>query len=125
MRVASDIGGTFTDLVYHDERSGELGLAKTSSTPDDFARGVLDGIEKADLPVDHTNFFAHGSTIVINALTERTGARTGLITTRGFRDVLEIGRANRPDMFNFSFRKPVPIVPRHLRVEVPERVNYK
>jgi N-methylhydantoinase A len=125
MRVASDIGGTFTDLVYHDERSGELGLAKTSSTPDDFARGVLDGIEKADLPVDQTNFFAHGSTIVINALTERTGARTGLITTRGFRDVLEIGRANRPDMFNFSFRKPVPIVPRHLRVEVPERVNYK
>ena len=125
MRIASDIGGTFTDLVYHDERSGQLGLAKTSSTPDDFARGVLDGIEKAHVPVDQTDFFVHGSTVVINALTERTGARTGLITTRGFRDVLEIGRANRPDMFNFSFRKPEPIVPRHLRLEVAERVNYR
>jgi N-methylhydantoinase A len=125
VRIASDIGGTFTDLVYHDERDGELGLAKASSTPDDFARGVLETVEKARLEPDDTSFFVHGSTVVINALTERTGARTGLITTAGFRDVLEIGRANRSDIYNFAFRKPEPFIPRSLRLEVPERVDYK
>lgn len=125
MRVASDIGGTFTDLVYHDERSGETSFAKTSTTPDDFARGVLDAIRKAQFDTVPASFFVHGSTVVINALTERKGARTGLITTRGFRDVLEIGRANRPDIYNFSYQKPRPFVPRHLRMEVGERVNYK
>jgi N-methylhydantoinase A len=125
MRIASDIGGTFTDLVYHAERTGELGLAKASTTPDDLARGVLDTIDRARLDVVGTEFFVHGSTVIINALTERTGARTGLITTRGFRDVLEIGRANRPDIYNFYFRKLEPFVPRHLRLEVRERVSYK
>lgn len=125
MRVASDIGGTFTDLFYHDERSGDMGFAKASTTPDDFARGVIDAIEKARLDAAQAAFFVHGSTVVINALTERKGARTGLITTRGFRDVLEIGRANRPDMYNFSYRKPKPFVPRHLRLEVEERVSYR
>ena len=67
----------------------------------------------------------HGTTVVINALTERTGARTALLTTEGFRDVLEIGRANRPDIYNLRFRKQPPFVPRHLRFEVPERMNYK
>jgi N-methylhydantoinase A len=125
MRIASDIGGTFTDLVYHDERTGELGMAKASTTPDDLARGVLDTIERASVDAAGTEFFVHGSTLVINALTERKGARTGLITTRGFRDVLEIGRANRPDIYNFYFRKCEPFVPRHLRLEVRERVSYK
>ncbi|HUZ00470.1 MAG TPA: hydantoinase/oxoprolinase family protein [Thermomicrobiaceae bacterium] len=125
MRIASDIGGTFTDLVFHDERTGRLGLAKASTTPDDFARGVLETIGKADLEAAATSFFVHGSTVVINALTERTGARTGLITTRGFRDVLEIGRANRSDIYNLAFRKLEPFVPRYLRLEVPERVNYR
>src|ERR671933_2827015 len=125
MRIASDIGGTFTDLAYHDARTGELGLAKASTTPDDLARGVLDTIDRARLDVVGTEFFVHGSTLVINALTERKGARTGLITTRGFRDVLEIGRANRPDIYNFYFRKLEPFVPRHLRLEVLERVSYK
>jgi N-methylhydantoinase A len=125
MRIASDIGGTFTDLAYHDERTGELGLAKASTTPDDLARGVLETLERARLDVVGTEFFVHGSTVIINALTERTGARTGLITTKGFRDVLEIGRANRPDIYNFYFRKLEPFVPRHLRLEVRERVSYK
>ena len=125
MRIASDIGGTFTDLVYHDERTGELGLAKASTAPDDLACGVLDTLERARVDAAGCNFFVHGSTLVINALTERTGARTGLITTRGFRDVLEIGRANRPDIYNFYFRKLEPFVPRHLRLEVRERVSYK
>jgi N-methylhydantoinase A len=125
MRIASDIGGTFTDLVFYDENSGQLGLAKAPTTPDDFARGVLETVEQAGIAADEARFFVHGSTVVINALTERTGARTGLITTRGFRDVLEIGRANRSDIYNLVFRKPKPFVPRALRLEVPERVNYQ
>jgi N-methylhydantoinase A len=111
--------------VFHDERSGELGLAKVSTTPDDYARGVLETIERSAAQSGETSFFVHGSTVVINALTERKGARTGLITTRGFRDVLEIGRANRSDIYNLAYRKPEPFIPRALRCEVPERVNYK
>src|SRR5438128_8002262 len=70
-------------------------------------------------------FLAHGTTVIINALTERKGASTALITTRGFRDVLEIQRANRPDLYNLLFTKPKPFVPRRLRLEVTERVSYK
>ena len=125
MRISTDIGGTFTDLVYLDEIDGTLSLAKASTTPDDFARGVIDTINKVDITPEATRFFVHGTTVVINALTERTGARTGLITTQGFRDVLEIGRANRSDIYNFAFRKPESFVPRHLRLEVAERVSYK
>src|SRR5262249_47622180 len=75
--------------------------------------------------VKATRFFVHGSTVIINALTERKGVKTALITTRGFRDVLEIGRANRPDIYNMRYKKPVPFVPRYLRLEVAERLNYK
>lgn len=125
MRVASDIGGTFTDLVYLDESTGEVGVAKASTTPADFAEGVIETLRKARLKVPDTEFFVHGSTIIINALTERKGAKTALITTKGFRDVLEIGRANRPDIYNMYYTKPKPFVPRYLRFEVAERVNYK
>lgn len=125
MRVASDIGGTFTDLVYLDEATGEVGVAKASTTPANFAEGVIETLRKARLPVADTGFFVHGSTIIINALTERKGAKTALITTKGFRDVLEIGRANRPDIYNMYYTKPKPFVPRYLRFEVAERVNYK
>jgi N-methylhydantoinase A len=124
VRIASDIGGTFTDLVYYDARTGEVGLAKAPTTPEDLARGAMHSVEKARFPVEQTDFFVHGSTVVINALTERKGARTGLITTRGFRDVLEIGRANRPDLYNLYFQKPEPFVPRRLRLEVQERASY-
>src|SRR5438128_1486218 len=125
MRVASDIGGTFTDLVSLDERTGRLGSAKADTTPAEFERGVIDTLRKAGVDVQAINFFVHGTTVIINALTERKGVRTGLITTRGFRDVLEIGRANRPDLYNLTYAKPRPFVPRALRLEVTERVNYK
>jgi N-methylhydantoinase A len=125
MRVASDIGGTFTDLVFLDEKVGTIGVSKASTTPKNFAHGVIDTIKKANLSVGDTRFFVHGTTIVINALTERRGAKTGLITTKGFRDVLEITRANRPDLYNMYYTKPKPFVPRQYRLEVTERVNYK
>ncbi len=125
MRIASDIGGTFTDLVYLDEESGTIGATKSSSTPTNFATGVLDTLKKAEVDAIATKFFVHGSTVIINALTERKGVKTGLITTKGFRDVLEITRANRPDLYNMYYTKPKPFVPRYLRLEVAERVNYK
>lgn len=123
VRAAVDIGGTFTDLVHLDEETGAVGLGKTLTTPGRFDDGVMEVLRAADL--DSVSFLVHGTTVVINALTERTGARTALITTRGFRDVLEIGRANRPDLYNFSYRKPLPYVPRRRRLEVTERVTYK
>jgi N-methylhydantoinase A len=125
MRVASDIGGTFTDLVFLDEKVGTIGVSKTSTTSSNFAHGVIETIKKVKLSVGDTRFFVHGTTIVINALTERKGAKTGLITTKGFRDVLEITRANRPDLYNMYYTKPKPFVPRQYRLEVTERVNYK
>jgi len=125
MKLATDIGGTFTDLVYLDERTGALGLAKASSTPPNFAQGIMDAIAKSGLDPAAVEHFVHGTTVVINALTERKGAKTALVTTEGCRDVLEIGRANRPDIYNLKFRKQPPFVPRELRFEVRERVNYK
>lgn len=125
MRVASDIGGTFTDLVFLDEATGATGVLKTSTTPADFTQGVLQTLRKADIEIPATRLFIHGSTVVINALTERKGARTGLITTYGFRDVLEITRANRPDLYNMYYTKPKPFVPRQFRLEARERMNYR
>lgn len=128
LRVASDVGGTFTDMVWCeiDASTGQAGTVravKADTTPPDFEQGVLAAIAKAGVDLGAVDFLAHGSTVVINALTERKGARTGLVTTAGFRDVLEIARGNRPDLFNFNFRKPPPFVERHLRREVDERTN--
>src|SRR5215203_2792197 len=125
MRVATDVGGTFTDLVYFDEKTGRSGAVKVDTTQPDFERGVIDGLLKSGLDPSEIELFAHGTTVVINALTERKGARTGLVTTRGFRDVLEIARGNRPDLYNFYFSKPKPFVPRYLRKEVDERLDHK
>lgn len=129
-RAASDVGGTFTDLVFYsvDEETAACGpvrVAKTDTTPPNFEKGVIASLKKASLSPADLSFFAHGSTVVINALTEKKGVKTGLITTKGFRDVLEIARGNRPDLFNFNFRKPKPFVERHLRAELDERVDYK
>lgn len=125
MRIATDIGGTFTDLVYLDEDTGELGLAKSSTTPAGFETGVADALEKAQIDSEQrVSSFTHGSTLVINALTERGGSPTALVTTKGFRDVLELGRSNRPDLFNLRYRKPRPFVERYLRFEVTERVSH-
>lgn len=125
IRLATDIGGTFTDLVAFDEATGRVELGKASSTPRDFAQGILDAVASSPVTLDEVGYFVHGCTVVINAITERSGVKTALITTAGFRDVLEIGRGNRPDMYNLRFQKPVPFVPRHLRFEVRERVNGK
>ncbi|WP_264737690.1 hydantoinase/oxoprolinase family protein [Cytobacillus firmus] len=124
MRVATDIGGTFTDLVYVND-DGEIGVAKSHTTPPNFEKGVIDVIEKSGIDQTAIQTFIHGTTVIINALTERKGVKTGLITTKGFRDVLEIARGNRPDLFNVRYEKPVPFVERYLRQEVEERLNYK
>ncbi|MGE7664684.1 hydantoinase/oxoprolinase family protein [Ureibacillus composti] len=124
MRVATDIGGTFTDLVYIDEQ-GKVGVAKSHTTPPNFENGVLNVIEVSGIKTEELETFIHGTTVIINALTERKGVKTGLITTKGFRDVLEIARGNRPDLFNIQYKKPSPFVPRYLRQEVTERLNYK
>jgi len=125
MKLATDIGGTFTDLVYLDEATGDYFLAKSLSTPPQFSQGIMDAIHKSELDPAAVTGFVHGATVVINALTERKGAKTALVTTEGCRDVLEIGRANRPDIYNMRFRKQPPFVPRELRFEVVERMNYK
>ena len=130
LRVATDIGGTFTDVAYfaHDPATGEagpLGIWKADTRAEALSDGVMDALSAAGIGLGEAELFAHGSTVVINTLLERKGVKTGLITTRGFRDVLEIARGNRPDLFNFRFRKPPPFVPRHLRLEVDERVDHR
>jgi N-methylhydantoinase A len=125
IQVAVDIGGTFTDLVALDTASGQVIRAKADTTGRQPARGVLAALERSGVTPQQVGTFVHGTTVVINAITERSGARTALVTTRGFRDVLEIGRANRPDIYNLAYRKPVPFVPRHLRLEVSERMSYR
>lgn len=124
MRVATDIGGTFTDLVYVDDQ-GVVGVAKSHTTPPNFEQGIIDVIKKSEIDQQTIETFIHGTTVIINALTERKGVKTGLITTQGFRDVLEIGRGNRPDLFNVRYKKPAPFVERFLRQEVEERLNQK
>src|SRR5918998_3322133 len=125
-RVATDVGGTFTDLVYlhpdPDTGRQEIVTAKSDTTPPNFEQGVLDVIAKAGVAAADIGFLVHGTTVVINALTERKGVKTALIKTEGFRDSLEIARGNRPDFFNLFYRKPEPFVPRHLRREVPGRL---
>jgi N-methylhydantoinase A len=121
MRIAVDIGGTFTDLVAVDD-SGRVYRGKSLTTPEDLACGIDDCLKGANVDVADANFFVHGSTVTINAVLERKGARTGLITTKGFRDVYEIGRGNRPEGYNLFFKRPVPLVPRDLRLEVDERL---
>jgi N-methylhydantoinase A len=124
IRVATDIGGTFTDLVYVTSE-GEVGTAKSHTTPAQFEKGVMDVIEAKHISPSEFVSFVHGTTIVINAITERKGAKVALLTTEGFRDILEIGRGTRPDYFDLAYPKPKPFVPRYLRREVPERINYK
>ena len=125
IRLATDVGGTFTDLVAYDDASGALFSAKSLTTTHDQSIGVLDAIsfsEVQGLTVQQVGFFVHGGTTVINAITERKGVKTALVTTAGFRDVLEIGRGNRPDLYNLRSSSPAPIV-RHLRFEVRERCD--
>jgi N-methylhydantoinase A len=121
MRIGIDIGGTFTDFVVFDESSGDWRTFKLLSTPTDPATAVLDGL--ARLPADARPAVVHGSTVATNALLERKGARTALITTRGFRDILTIGRQVRTDIYDFFADRPPPLVPPDCCLEVTERVD--
>lgn len=123
LRLATDVGGTFTDLVAWDEATDRLIVAKDLTTPSDQSNGVMSVIGLSGLDPASVGEFVHGGTTVINAITERKGVRTALVTTQGFRDVLEIGRGNRPDLYNLQFEPPRPFVPRRWRFEVPERMD--
>lgn len=122
LRVAVDIGGTFTDAVIFDPVTMRVFEAKSSTTPADFSRGVFDALSVSEIDLTAIDHLIHGTTVVINTITQRSGVRTALITTSGFRDALQIGRGNRPDMYNLRFHKPEPLVPRRLRFEVNERM---
>jgi N-methylhydantoinase A len=125
-RLGVDVGGTFTDLALWNETTGQLAVLKIPSVPHDPADGILAGlraiIDREGLPPPTLRFVAHGTTVATNALLEHKGARTALVTTRGFRDLLEIGRQKRPDLYDLQADKPVPLVPRQLRLEIAERL---
>lgn len=126
-RIGVDIGGTFTDVVVADEARGSLEVVKVPTTPRDFARGVLDALATATrqhgVRPAEVALLAHATTIVTNALLEGKGARTALVTTRGFRDVLELRRSARASLYDLFQDGPSVIVPRHLRLEVRERLD--
>ena len=114
-----DVGGTFTDFLLWQD--GELSIYKRPSTPDDPSRGVLAGLDEAAFSPDEV---VHGSTVATNAVLERKGARTALITTKGFRDVLAIGRQTRPKLYDLEPRRPPPLIPDALRLEANERLDH-
>src|SRR5215218_5332992 len=118
--VAVDIGGTFTDLVADDHEGGNVIYAERPTT-----YGILECFDKVKLEPKTANFVNHGTTLVINSLIQRKGAKAALVTTKGFRDLLEIARGNRPDPFDLHYRRDEPLIPRPLRLEVTERIGSK
>ncbi len=123
VRVAADVGGTFTDVVSFDRTTGQTMFGKTLTTPDSLVEGIVDATNKARIALPQIDLFLHGTTVAINTILERSGARTALITTRGFRDIYEIGRINRPDAYNLFFSKHEPLIARMHRFEVGERMG--
>ena len=125
--LGSDIGGTFTDFVEVDEASGRIGVYKCLTTPGDPSQAIESGVKELSgrrgSDASALDVLVHGTTLVINAVIERKGAKTGLLTTKGFRDVLEIGREKRFDAYDLQIQFPEPIVPRYLRLEVEERLH--
>src|SRR5260370_7639667 len=126
LSLGIDIGGTFTDLVIHDPRNGRAVIWKESTTPDDPARGAIEGtrrvLEKAGARPEQIGRVVHATTLFTNSLIERKGARTGLLTTAGFRDVLEIGRERKYELYDLFIEMPKPLVPRPWRREATERL---
>jgi N-methylhydantoinase A len=126
-RVGVDIGGTFTDIVFLSQE-GVVHRKKVSSTPDNYSQGIVRGItevlDEQALAGPNITEVVHGCTVATNAVLEHTGAHTGLLTTKGFRDVLEIRRFRMPEVYNIAWAKPAPLAPRELRLEVNERINY-
>jgi N-methylhydantoinase A len=121
--LAVDVGGTFIDYVLLEESSGELVIEKQRATPGRLADELLDGLRRLPAPAAAINQLCHGTTVALNAIIQERGARVGLLTTAGFRDVLEVGRGGRPEMYNFLYVPPPPLVPRYLRREVVGRVD--
>lgn len=122
MRIGVDIGGTFTDFVIYHPQTRQIHTFKIPSTPQNPAQSMLAGLEQ--IPGEGRQII-HGSTVATNALVESKGAKAALITTKGFRDVLEIGRQNRPNLYDWNATRPKPLAPRKWRLEVSERVNYR
>src|SRR5216683_1668968 len=126
LRAGVDIGGTFTDLILIDDATGELTVGKVLTTPADPSLAVVgiltDALQRSHGAADNVRHVIHGTTLVTNAIIERKGARTALLTTRGFRDAYEIAREHRYDLYDLFLEMPAPLVPRHLRLEVDERV---
>ncbi|HJU17619.1 MAG TPA: hydantoinase/oxoprolinase family protein [Stellaceae bacterium] len=127
-RIGVDSGGTFTDICLFDENSGQITVWKVSSTPADpsqaVAQGVGEALARVGAPAREVSYFGHGTTVATNALIQHRGAPTGLITSDGFRDLLEIGRQKRPELYDLQADKPPALVPRALRREVPERLRH-
>lgn len=122
--VGVDVGGTFTDAVVFDDETQAVGYAKAPSTPSDPTQGVLDALDRLEIDVGRVERFVHGITIGTNAILEGKGAPVWLLTTKGFRDVLEIARTNRPILYNIKSMKPAPIVPRIRALEADERMLF-
>ena len=126
-RIGVDIGGTFTDLVVLDERVGEVLTLKVPSTPHDPSQAVLNAVRRLHgefgIDLSQVTQFTHATTVACNTILEGTGARTGLLVTEGFRDVLQIQRHKRYRLFDLAYKKVAPLVPRHLIHGVPERVD--
>lgn len=127
-KIGVDVGGTFTDVFLLDEDTGQLAVHKVSSTPEDpstaIIRGVSEILQIQRIPPDQVTYLAHGTTVATNAIIEQKGGKVGLLTTKGFRDLLEIGRQTRPKLYDLHLDFPPPLVPRDLRLEVTERVLY-
>lgn len=121
--IAADTGGTFTDLAVHDTRSGATRFGKTLTTYGNLVVGAMAGLAGTGVAAADARVFTHGTTHVINSLIQREGGRTALVTTQGFRDVLEIGRGNRADPFDLHYRRDPPLIPRDLRFEIEERID--
>jgi len=124
-RIGVDVGGTFTDLIFYDDETGEIRVGKEPTTPNAPEEGVIAAVSAA-VPKDRVEaarFFLHGTTVGLNSLIERKGAKLGLLATRGFRDILEIRRGDRDDPYDLFPKQPEPLVPRHLRLPITERMR--
>ena len=123
IRLSADVGGTFTDVAAFDESTGALRLGKTLTTPQRLVTGIESGVGKAGSSFAAARLFLHGTTVAINTILERSGAKCALLTTQGFRDIYEIGRVNRPESYNLFFQKHTPLIDRDLRFEIMERIG--
>lgn len=126
--IGVDVGGTFTDFSVFNQETGELFNYKDSSTPADPSRAIVKGVQdvleiKKAAP-EEVSYLAHGTTVGTNALIEKKGCRLGLITTKGFKDLMEIGTQRRPSLYNLQAQKPYPLVPSGLNCTVTERIRY-